>query len=288
MHIAQECVGCILRQSERVCDAIDASDELRNAIISGATDMSRRFDFRASPPENATPLYEMMSKLAHKADLYAEQKREATHTALTLFDEVKSQVLKSEDIFKASIKAAVAGNVIDLAADVTFDLHEELADVFELAFSIDDSISLHDSVASAKTLLLIGDNAGEHIFDLLFMQIIKKLYPHVRLYYMTRGRYIINDITLQDCMGYGFEEVCELVNSGVSTPGFVYELATPEAKALFDSADCVITKGMGNYECLSETKREVTFLLKVKCSVVADSLGQNIGDIICYSKGASA
>ena len=72
------------------------------------------------------------------------------------------------------------------------------------------------------------------------------------------------------------------MDSGVPTPGFVYELASAEAKNLFDTADVIIAKGMGNYECMTPQKRSnICFLLKVKCSVVAESLEKEIGDIVC-------
>jgi uncharacterized protein with ATP-grasp and redox domains len=40
---------------------------------------------------------------------------------------------------------------------------------------------------------------------------------------------------------------------------------------------------MGNYECLDDTATRPTwFLLKIKCDVVAASLGRSVGEIICY------
>ena len=72
----------------------------------------------------------------------------------------------------------------------------------------------------------------------------------------------------------------------MNTPGFVYDRANKASQKLFDSADVIITKGMGNYECLSDLEEErLFFLLKVKCNVVARSLGKEVGDIIC--KGSS-
>ena len=51
---------------------------------------------------------------------------------------------------------------------------------------------------------------------------------------------------------------------------------------MFDTADLIIAKGMGNYECMTPHRRGGTcFLLKIKCSVVAASLGREIGDIVC-------
>lgn len=80
----------------------------------------------------------------------------------------------------------------------------------------------------------------------------------------------------------GFEKICEVVDSGVNTPGFTYYRANAYSKKLFDSVDLVISKGMGNYECMSPSHRsDICFLLKVKCGVVAASLQKEVGDIIC-------
>jgi len=87
---------------------------------------------------------------------------------------------------------------------------------------------------------------------------------------------------MKEAQQAGFDKLCNLVDSGVNTPGFAYSRANENAKALFDSADLVISKGMGNYECLSDTKRSnICFLLKVKCEVVANSLNAQVGNTIC-------
>ncbi|MBD3366866.1 MAG: DUF89 family protein, partial [Candidatus Eisenbacteria bacterium] len=54
---------------------------------------------------------------------------------------------------------------------------------------------------------------------------------------------------------------------------------------LFDRADLVIAKGQGNYETLSGVSREVVFLLRVKCPVIARDIGATVGD--CLVRAAS-
>ena len=99
---------------------------------------------------------------------------------------------------------------------------------------------------------------------------------------LTRGKPIINDITFDEAKADGLERVAALVDSGVDTPGFVYNRASEEAQRLFDESDVVLTKGMGNYECLSPSPRgNLVYLLKVKCRVVSRSIGAEIGSIIC-------
>ena len=135
---------------------------------------------------------------------------------------------------------------------------------------------------AAKTLLYIGDNVGEHLFDYLYIEILKQLYPNLEISYMVRGCAIINDVTMKEAKEAGFDKLCHLIDSGVNTPGFVYDRANKASQRLFDESDLVITKGMGNYECLSPTHRKnLCYLLKVKCNVVALSLGKEVGDIVC-------
>ena len=99
---------------------------------------------------------------------------------------------------------------------------------------------------------------------------------------MVRGNFIINDVTMKEAYEANMDQVCTLMDSGVNTPGFVYERATQESQNLFDSADVILAKGMGNYECMTPTTRKnICFLLKIKCSVVSRSLGHEIGSIIC-------
>lgn len=285
MNIDPACVECIINQTKRVSDAINADETLRNKILSTALEMSKDFSFSQNPPEVATPLYEKMAELAGKKDLYDEVKRLSTKKALEFVPFLEEEIRASTQPLLTATKIAVAGNVIDLAAEVEFDLHEEVEKIFHTHFAVNDFELLQERLSEASTLLYIADNAGEHIFDKIYIQTILSLYPHLRLTYMTRGNAIINDVTYEEAKEAGFAELCHLVSSGVNTPGFVYERANEESKKLFDEADIVITKGMGNYECLSDSKRSnLFFLLKIKCNVVARSLGKNLGDIVCKLK----
>jgi uncharacterized protein with ATP-grasp and redox domains len=282
MKIAQECVGCIINQSLRVADAIDADEKLQKELFDSVSKMSQHFSFELSPPEIAADVYEKMAAIANKEDLYDEVKAISTQKARSFIPSLKEELQKSQNRLLTATKIAVAGNVIDLAAAVEFDLHEELEKIFHTEFAQNDFEAFSKELKKAKRVVVLGDNVGEHIFDYLFVQTLKELYPALDIYYMVRGCPIINDVTLKEAKEAGFDTLCNLVDSGVNTPGFAYSRATKEAQELFDSADLVISKGMGNYECLSPSHRDnICFLLKVKCNVVAASLGKEVGDIIC-------
>lgn len=282
MTIKPECIACIAGQSRRVCDAIGADESLRSAITGYVDQALHDADFTLSPPVIARPLYEEMARIANKADLYDEQKALATRQARLYLPFCEESITQSGDPFLAILKTAVVGNVIDLAAEVSFDLHEAIHSVYDTPFARDDSNILKERLSTAKTLLYIGDNAGEHLFDALAIKHLKTIYPDLQIFYMVRGNPIINDVTMNEATEAGLDRECSLIDSGVPTPGFVYELATSEAQNLFDHADLILAKGMGNYECMSPQRRaDICFLLKVKCSVVAESLHRRIGDIVC-------
>lgn len=282
MTIDSACVECIINQSRRVAETIGADATLSEELVSTVQQMSQSFSFAQNPPEVASDVYEKMAEIAHKADLYDEIKAQSTESAKQFLPLLRTEISSTADRLLTATKVAVAGNVIDLAAEVTFSLDEEIGKVFDTAFAHDDMDSLRASLEQAETLLYIGDNVGEHIFDYLYVETLQKLYPRLDISYMVRGRAIINDVTMKEAKEAGFDKLCRLVDSGVNTPGFVYERANEVSKRLFDEADLIIAKGMGNYECLSPTHRDsVLFLLKVKCGVVAASLEKEVGDIIC-------
>ncbi len=282
MTIDEACVGCIINQSVKVADAIHASESLSNELTSTVTKMSKDFSYDDNPPEVASYVYEKMAEIANKTDLYDEVKVASTKKALSFVPLLKDKLLTSENKLLTATKIAVAGNVIDLAAAVEFDLEEELEKIFHTHFAYNNFDMLKEKLTSAKSVLLIGDNVGEHIFDYMFIETLKELYPHVKYSYMVRGNPIINDVTIVEAKEAGFDKLCELVDSGVNTPGFVYNRANSYSQELFNSVSLVISKGMGNYECLSPSHRkDICFLLKVKCDVVAASLKKEVGDIVC-------
>jgi len=282
MTIDEECVGCILNQSVRVADTIKATKNLKQKLTLHVEALSENFSYNDTPPEIASYVYEDLANIAQKKDLYAEVKKASTKKALSFKPLLEEKLKNSNNKLLTATKIAVAGNVIDLAAAVEFDLEDELEKIFHTEFAHDDFEIFEKKIKSAKKILVIGDNVGEHIFDYMFIETLQKLALHVEVFYMVRGTPIINDVTMSEAKEAGFDKLCNLVDSGVNTPGFAYSRATKYSQKLFDEVDLVISKGMGNYECLSPSHRkDICFLLKVKCNVVAKSLKKEVGDIIC-------
>jgi uncharacterized protein with ATP-grasp and redox domains len=253
-------------------------------VLDESAKMLPFFSMSQTPPKNATPMYHMISKLLEKPDLYYEVKEKSIQKAQAFIPDCKLAIKESSNPFLTATKIAVAGNVIDLASEFEFDLGSELEKVLKTDFAIDDSNLLFEKLQNSVTIIYLADNAGENVFDRLYIETLKSLFKDIEVYYFVRSTPIINDITYDELKDDTINEIATLIDSGVQTPGIIIEDLTVEAKALFDKADCIISKGMGNFECLSENlEYPIYYLLKVKCNVVADALNKDVGDIICKS-----
>lgn len=282
MHIKPQCISCIFNQAYKVTNELGLDAKSSKDILDRASKLIPKFSLSLSPPQNALAMYEMIGKVLKMDDIYHEAKQKSIVKARGLLKKSTNLIENSEDIFLASTKIAVAGNVIDLASEVEFDLEDEIDKVVDAKFSIDDSLDLKESLKYAKKVVYLADNAGENEFDKLYIKYLKKLFPSLEVYYFVRSRPIINDICYKDLIDDDINDIAILIDSGVKTPGIVIDDLSPNAREIFDSCDVVISKGMGNYECLSEESVDkLFFLLKVKCEVVANSLDLRVGDIVC-------
>ena len=282
MKIHHDCISCIQNQALRVCEILHVEPSQQKIIENLAQKHIQNFDFTLPPPQNATPLYEDIASFLNVEDLYQEVKANSTAMAKEFIPFCENAIAQSTHPLLTATKTAVAGNVIDLASVMMYDLGEELDKIYHTDFAIDDFEALKIALSKTKTLVYLADNAGEEIFDKLYIKKLHSLFPHIQVYYFVRGNPIINDLTCKDAFASGLDEVATIIDSGVPTPGLALELISKEAKIIFDKAECIISKGMGNYECLGEVSGlPIFFLLKVKCEVVANAIGAKLGDIVC-------
>jgi len=284
MHITPECVGCIFNQALRVTQELRLSAEQSKEVLDLASTFIPKFRMDANPPQNATMMYEAIARHLGMEDIYTHTKTQSTLQALKHLPFCERLLASSPNPFVDSTKIAIAGNVIDLASQVRFDISKELETILQTPLAIDDTQKLYRSLQNTTNFVYLADNAGEHIFDMIYIKYLKKHFENLTIYYFVRGNPIINDVTYAEAKAAGIDQYATIINSGAATPCIIAENLTGKPKELFDTAQTIISKGMGNYECLNhQTTYPIFFLLKVKCSVVSQSLGEPVGAIVCKS-----
>ena len=280
MNLKPDCLSCLLNQSLRITKNLNLDESTSIKVMQLASNSISNYQ-KISPPIAAADLYPKLGSLIGTEDVYKSLKSLSTQEATKLLPAVKKTVVESVEPLKSAIKSAVAGNVIDFATPNHFNLTTEFEKVFDTPFKIDDESIFLEKLKSASSLMIIGDNVGEHIFDKLLLEILNDEYPNLKLYYAVRGEPIINDVTLVEAEEIGMDRVCTVVDSGVNTPGLAYTHASREFMNLYNSIDLIIAKGMGNYECLEDVKDSRIFhLFKVKCDVVSDDVGAELGSLV--------
>jgi len=233
-----------------------------------------------TPPEAAQIIYPKISEMTGIYDLYKEKKAESIEKAKEILHELKKQESEFEDRLLFGLKLAVLGNVIDYGAQSSFCIESESQKIFDIDFVKDESALLKERLQNAEKIIYLADNAGENVFDLELIKIIKELYgKEVR--YFVRGRAIINDLYIND-IDEEMKAVVEVVDSGMQSPGFVPKNASKKIAQEYEQANLIISKGMGNFECLcDEFDDRIFFIFKVKCNVVAEYTELQKGSIVC-------
>lgn len=277
MKIYHECLPCFVKQTLKALETID--EKQHEKILRESMKALSEIDFSLSPPEMARVIFDMIERHTGPVDHYKEIKRESNKYVMGMLDELKAIIANSADRFESAMRLAVAGNIIDFGAkhDFTHDLiHGEVEEAAKATINPDDIAAFKAEIEKAERILYLGDNAGEIVFDKLFIEEL----PKEKIIFAVRGSAIINDALMEDAKMVGITDIVRVVSNGAALPGTILPLCSEEFQKVFNDADLVISKGQGNYETLSEVEKNIYFLLKVKCDVVAGHLGCVMGDFV--------
>jgi len=278
MNISKECYLCIFNQVYKITDKLKLDEQTSSEVIRLGARILSKYDLNHKPPIIASDIYKNISFTLKIPDLFKQEKQKSIQEALKFKKILQKRLKKSKNPLFEAAKIAIAGNVIDFGVNHEFNLEKEIKKIFKIKFARNDFEQFKEKLKSSKTICYLADNAGENVFDEIFIKQIKKEFD-VKVYYLVRGAPIINDVTLDDLENSEIFELAKVVSSGVDTPGFCLERADKLALDIFYGSDLVISKGMGNFECLyEECNREVFYFFKVKCEVVARKAKAKLGD----------
>jgi uncharacterized protein with ATP-grasp and redox domains len=239
----------------------------KEAIEEGLAVLNSAFSLDKAATEIATECHRAIKRRTGNDDIYREMKIAEMEMAERLFQEVRS--LYGDDL-RSCMRLATLGNSIDFFKD-TATVMENMRGTVD--FAVDQIDELEEKLANAALALYLADNAGECFFDLT---LLKKMRERTRVVYVVKGFPVQNDITLEDLAKAGLMgQMGEVATNGSDAVGIDLASSSEEFRSLFEAADLVFAKGMGNYETLSEIPAQGrTFhCLMAKCQPIADSMG---------------
>jgi len=209
-------------------------------------------------------------------DAYETLKKESNDWILALLPRIRPIVENASDPLQMALKFSRTGNFLDfgiLTPDIANTALTESIDSTP-AQQLDEAVygALTEELASARRLLILGDNAGEIVFDLLLVEQLKLRYPALEILYCVRGDNVLNDATRYDAAYVGMDKLCTVIDNGSAISGTELAFIGKELKDAIESADVILSKGSGNFESLAGCGLNIYYLFMCKCKRVAKLL----------------
>jgi len=290
MKLEPECIGCMINQIHKSFKEL--KPEISSDII---LDAQKRFmesllkigrDNWVSPTAGKM-VYGIISDTLGIEDPYRSLKEEYNRLALEYYDDVKKIVDNAKEPLFEAIIASALGNTLDPASQHEVNLINDLNNFDPKNLVINDYQAFKKSIEQSKQILILGDNAGEIVFDKLLIITMKKLHPELEIIYAVRGGPIINDATIEDAKLIGLPDIVKVIESP-ATPGIAIWSASEEFKEYFYSKEGILlSKGQGNFESIFDMDipgKDVYYLLKAKCPLMERIFNVKIGDLIFKKK----
>ena len=277
MKLYLDCIPCFQKQALFVTKDLD--EKLRSKILRKVIHYLYNIEWETSPDELSQHIYELIKKETGIDDPYLEIKKQSTQEAKKFYPRLKEKlqgINDDEERFYTAVLIAIAGNIIDFGPQIKIDLQKTLSEVLEKDPGINDIGLLYKKIHTSETLLYFADNAGEIVFDKIFIEemIAIRKRPFKKISFVIKGIPIINDAMIVDADESEIDKLPNIVylklGNGDSQTG--YKRKDKIVEQWIDQHDLVISKGQGNFEGLNNYKG-IFFLLMAKCSIIANELG---------------
>jgi len=274
MKAHPDCLVCISRQALNTLrvifpeDTERQSDELKKVYkyLSGVSKDD-------TTPRIATSVQMLISEETGIDNPYNRIKKNNYKLTLGFEKYLSTYVSAADDKLKESVRTAIFGNIIDLAANPDVEIEKEINRMSANNTSLIDYPKFKEDVNKAEEILYIADNIEEVVFDKILIDQLGK----ERVTVAVRDSAFMNDVTFSDAQEIELDKYCKVIPIGSGIAGVDINNAAPEFLEIFNRAPVVIAKGQGNFETLYPSQRPIYFLFRVKCDYVANVINLPLG-----------
>ncbi len=274
IKVSYECGPCFLRQAREAIELATDDEDLRFKLIQDVLSfLSDNFDRNLSSNKTGSLIHQHIKRETACKDPYQKMKKEGNRLALSFLPKVK-ELLKDDDSLETYVKIAIVGNIIDFGSyGLDDDMQSLILGGLNKELVINEVEALEDALNKYDKVLYLLDNTGEIVFDKLFLEKIKEY--DVDITVAVKENPIINDACMEDALEVGLDEFANIITTGADSVGVVGDMISDEFREYFDNSPFVISKGMGNYEGLTEMdidNPDVFVLLCTKCPSISKNL----------------
>lgn len=236
--------------------------------------LGENFSKDLSSNATGTRIHQYIKKETGCYDPYLNQKKEGNEIALSLMPKVR-EILSEDNSLETYVKIAIVGNILDFGTfHLDTDFESMIFEGLEKELKINKIDEFEEALRKYDSVLYLVDNTGEIVFDKLLLEKIKEY--DVDITVAVKERPILNDACMEEALEVGLDEVATLITTGSDSVGVVESMISDEFKEVLLNSPFVISKGMGNFEGLSEMNfdgQDVFVLLCTKCPAISKELG---------------
>jgi uncharacterized protein with ATP-grasp and redox domains len=284
LKMASTCYVCILDRALFEGDLVFKTDNEKMQAV------EELIDFMAShkggvPALVGTQREVIIKRRSNNPDPYRDLKAEENQLASSLLPIAERFYSKSDNKLEALVRIAAAANSMEFGVKGhNFD-NSTFGQVFESILDEDfkgDLSRVENLLKSFENILYLTDNAGEVIFDLFVIEKLKESGKNVVI--AAKSEPILNDVTAEELRSLTDNEV---IASGPIVGTTLDNISSKAKSLLLDKDWLIISKGMGNFETISEFESELSgrlvYIFRAKCDPVASAIGVPKGALVAKS-----
>jgi uncharacterized protein with ATP-grasp and redox domains len=285
-----KCAPCLLNRCLYEAQLSTGDNALIFKAMQGGLDyLNKNFKPGVTGTDVSTGIHRRVYSILGDDDPYREIKRLSNEIAMKMMPAVRMAVASAApaDRFRLAVLASIIGNNFDFGLQehqVELDDFEALfAEEMKRGLDVDDTAAILSLAANGRVVYLT-DNCGEIYFDELVLELLKEADAVITL--VVRGGNIVTDATMDDVLRMGLDKKADRVlTTGSNAIGICMKELPADTRKAMGRADVIISKGMANYESLSdEGFAPIAYLLRAKCEPVARSIrakkGWNVAKLI--------
>jgi uncharacterized protein with ATP-grasp and redox domains len=262
-------------------DMVFASDDEKKAAV------EELLDYMAChkggvPAQVGTHRENIIKRRSNNPDPYRSLKEESNRVAAALLPLALQFYEKTEDRIEAIIRIAAAANSMEFGVKGHDFDNKTFAGVFASTLGEElygNMAEIKRRLASFGNIFYLTDNSGEVVFDLFVIARLIEMRKNVVI--GSKSEPVLNDVTVPEIRSMTGVKVVATGN----VVGTSLESLEPEAEALLFNRDwLILSKGMGNFETISEYHDRLTgrliYIMRAKCEAVAAEVGVPRGKLV--------
>lgn len=278
MKVNAECALCLFYRGYMETLEATKDPNLRLKTFMELFNMlAKNFHPNAVPAIIGTMRERIIKRVTGNLNPYAEKKQVSNIEAMKLLplaEKILSSVLDAKLRFRKACLIAIVGNIMEFDIPghaFNFKDVEGLIYGAEKDLAIDDISEAFEIARKSETIIYLADNAGEIVFDTLLVKELKNLGGKVIVAVKEEPAH--NDATLEDAVFAGMDKLADsVITTGTDAMGLILSECSGSFIKVYENADFIVAKGMGNAETITEMnlKAPHLLLLRTKCTNVAN------------------